>query len=274
MYRDSAVRGLVAGDTVVPVLSSGFELGLADLPGWIMMEVRGRWDPWVKWRVYEEHGVLVRVSNPYEAPLPPFRLIWQVAPWGPTDLEPPASDEVEALTPGVPPGESRDVWVPFTLRRAPDVFFDPNRRRDILYADFWEYQNAFISICRQGWSWLGPGVSKDCADFRARILPDFEAECAVIPTIVPGDTITDDTRECDDTGSAYRFTAHAGERYRVDATPAETSPWWQPAFIVDGEGQEYVGPRQTELTVWLDGDYYVIVDHDRYSVVTFTLVRL
>ena len=269
---DTAVRVLVAGDTIVPVLSTGSELGLAGLPGWLMMEVRGRWDPWVKWRLYVVHQVLVRVSNPYEAPLAPFRLTWQVIPWGPTDLEVGAKDEVEALTPEVPPGESRDTWIPFTLRRGPPYVFDPNARHDILYADFWEYQNAFISICRQGWLFGGPGLSDNCADFRARILPDFEAECTVIPTIVPGDTITDDTRECGDTGSAYRFTAHAGEHYRVDATPADaTHPV---AFIVGRDGQEESDPRQTEIAVWLDGDYYVIVDQQSHSIVTFTLVRL
>lgn len=108
----------------------------------------------------------------------------------------------------------------------------------------------------------------DCIwQFNLEALPSFEAECTV-PTIVPGQQVTDDAADCDRSGSVYRFAARAGERYRVEA--AEGS-----AFIVGPDGKPEDEPGQTEITIPSDGDYYVVLDQrgDPPSV-TFTLVRL
>ncbi len=240
---DTALYGRLAGDTTVPVLSSGFELGIAGVPGQVVKQVWGRWDLWAQWRSYDEYTVLLRVSNPYEAPLAPFHLTWCLI-----DVDYcPVNGEVEALTPEVPPGESRDVWVPFTLRNTS-------------IRNFWDFAYTVVAICYPRW------LRGTCAEFNVQLLPDFDAECT-IPAIVPGDTITDDTHDCDGSGSAYRFTAQVGERYRVEATP-------QVAFIVGPNGKDHYDPMDTEVTIGQDGDYYVILNQRSQPVVTFTLVRL
>jgi len=127
---------------------------------------------------------------------------------------------------------------------------------------FWDAVRRPMVLCTDG------SPADRCAwQFNLEALPNFEAECTVL-TIAPGQQVTDDEADCDRSGSVYRFTARAGERYRVDV--AEGS-----AFIVGPDGKPENEPGQTEIAIPRDGDYYVVLDQRGVSpTVTFTPVRL
>jgi hypothetical protein len=237
----------IAGDSIVPVLSTGFELETVVVPNQeLLLNAWGNWRLASKVRSNTDWGFVIRIHNPYDVALEPMHLSRCLID---LDYCPRTfTANLESLTPRVPPAEFRDYDVVFRV-----VSTD--------YTWFWNYMDAVVAVCYPLW------LRGTCTYANIRLIPDMEAQCT-IPTIQPGVQITDDTADCDHTGSAYRFLAHAGERYRVNGSVPGR------AFIVDAEGKDLYEDGLTEMTIPKDGMYYVILNQVSHPTITFTLNRL
>jgi hypothetical protein len=105
-----------------------------------------------------------------------------------------------------------------------------------------------------------------CDHAHIQVVANFEKDCAVDSAVV-GVSTMDAMPDCGrpKDGSAYRFTARAGERYRVSSPDAVV-------FIAPQNGVPDFLTRPREVTIPADGTYYVVLLHS--GVASFLLERI
>jgi hypothetical protein len=240
-FTSSLVPAKVSGTTNFPVVTSGYRLEvITPPPPLVLFEDDGRTHTGSRLRYSQPNQVGVRVHNPYQAPIRGLTLgicVWE-------------NDECF---------QQFEQLVPDTLHTSQqvDVAFDFNLPPDTYYR--WYRERPFyLSLCGED-AFMGRG----CQLLPILVGANYEAECDVA-TITPGVPVTDDVAECgdvNDRGSAFRFTAQAGQRYR--------------AVVISGNGQAFLSaahgvrelPLPAEIPIPVSGTYYLVVRHTEPVVV-------
>ena len=229
------------GQRKIAVHSSGYTYEIVAMPN--MMA-----DGTVRMRQFERQGVLLRVHNPFSLPVDSLRFHFCIQ-----DFDACFASEESGEVPRIAPGG--EAYFEFT--------FDVDSEG---YWNFWEGGETGMRIC--GYSLL---FNDRCTFNRLELLVNFEGACDVQPIVV-GVTMHDADPECPKgrtgryylRGSAYRFAAVAGERYRVQASST--------ACILPATGGSRSAPCSSEMTIPTSGTYYVVLQHN--GPVDFTLTRV
>ena len=234
------------GTSTLPIARSGFSFDLQSLPGpYVTYEYFGLTRTGSRVRHSDTVMLSVRITNIYETDLPPISLAGCV--WNQDHcFEPFASTNA---SPVLIPGMSADVVV--TL--VPDAAG--------YYFDWYSQQPFVLGVCADN---IFGGMP--CEYAHIQVVANFEKDCTVVSAVVgvaTTDTMPDCGRRKD--GSAYRFIARAGERYRVSSPDAVV-------FIAPQNGVPDFLTRPREVTIPADGTYYVVLLHS--GVASFLLERI
>ena len=249
-YVDAYWTGVKA----FPVLSSGYEIEPIEFSFEKLLVRSGVMAEGIEQPVNVAGGALIRYGNPYQVDLPAMPVIvcvWDIdyCPWSDT-----------TSLPALKAGQETTVEVPLNLQVGPRW-------------DWYQRAETAVRICPHAL------FEHKCIDERANLLANFDVDCDAI-TITPGIPVTDTVAECPRVsklaspqlaGSAFRFTANAGERYRLEQLDAAGN-WQAAGFIVPSDGMLETDPRVPQLTIPTSGTYYGIVFHS--GPVTIRLTKL
>jgi hypothetical protein len=235
------------GDRELAVVGSGYQIEVVAMPE----QVQTGTTQITQLRHYAKAGALLRISNPYDVALDSLRLYVCVF-----DIDYCAVNESSALVPQVLPG--RETYFDFDF-----VVDTRNGPRD-----WWERFDAGLSFCGESI------LDGHCARVPVRILANFEEICDVV-TITAGVVYSDADDECPvmqplerfARGSAFRFEARAGERYRVEYVKGFGSQHFS-----DRDGAVATSPSMLEITIPRNGIYYLAIQHR--DPVDFRLIRV
>lgn len=225
------------GDRELPVLRSGYQIEIVAIPEQIHTGTRQV----TQLRHYMRAGALLRIKNPYDLPLDSLRLYVCIF-----DIDYCAVNDSSAVVPRVAAGGETYFDFDFVV----DTRNSPR--------DWWGRFDAGLAFC--GEHILGG----QCASVPVRVLANFEEVCDVV-TITPGVLYTDSVPECPamqplerfDRGSAFRFQARSGERYRVEFVGNGPSS----QYFSNGDGVMETTSPMTEISIQHDGTYYLAMSH-------------
>ena len=244
------IEMLVTGDRMMPVVASGYKLALVAAPPTRNVEFFGR--TFAGWIIRENTPVdfVVQVDNPYPARLPQIT----VGVCAYTSYEFCYARNETRTSETLASGRSTHASFQLRISRG---------------SDWWVRDVTRVSVCGEQ---ADAQYGHECSIYPALLLPNLEAACTVSPISV-ATPITDAAPECgkEANGSVYRFTARAGEQYRVELLAG--LPNMRVMIMgADGIAPEEIDPSpHEELVIAQDGAYYVVVLHS--SPASFRLVR-
>jgi hypothetical protein len=223
------------GTTTLNIARSGFSFDMQNLPGpYVTFHYHGLPRTGSQVRHSDTVMLSVRITNIFETNLPPISLagcLWN---------QDHCFEQFESTnaSPVLIPGMSADV----TMTIVPDAAE--------YYFDWYSQQNFSLGVCAETILARMP-----CDGALIHVVANFEKDCAVDSAVV-GVSTTDAMPDCGrrKDGSAYRFTARAGERYRVSSPDAVV-------FIAPENGVPDFLTRPREVTIPADGTYYVVLLH-------------
>lgn len=234
------------GTTTLDIARSGFSFDLQPLPGPpVTFEYFGATRAGVRVRHGDSVMLSTRITNIHETNLPPIALagcVWMqdhcFERFGSTEA-----------SPVLKPGASADV----TTTIVPDAAG--------VYFDWYSQQYFAIDVCA-GEMFVG----MPCESVHIQVVANFERDCD-IGSAVAGFVTVDAVPDCGmrKEGSAYRFTARQGERYRVSSPDAVV-------FIAPRDGVPNFLTRPREVDIPADGTYYVVLLHT--APASFLLERI
>jgi hypothetical protein len=238
----------ISGDTQFDIARSGYRFELIPIAGvrsplvWAGYSFVG-----IRIRHQTQIAVMAKVTNVYETDLPPIGM--GLCFWDFDNCY--AQYESSNKTKVLKPGESTYLEMEFPL--------DTKGR----YFDWWSQRLVGINICAEH-GYMG----RQCTMERILIIANYEVDCTVREATI-GAPVHSTTHDCGyyDDGSAYRFTARAGERYRVSRLSGSGS-----VFITDADGAPNSSFGPMELVIPRDGTYYVAAFHR--DPLSFLLERL
>jgi hypothetical protein len=240
------VEPVVTGQRDFPIATSGYEFEVVSPPPGtsesVQLGSRALFATRIRHRT--DTGVLIRVSNPFQLPLDPIRAGHCF--WDGDHCY--VSESAAFAMPKLEPG--REAYVEYIFN------FDTQGH----YHRWWSKTFTELGVCAQDGFNGG-----QCVRMPIVVTANFEADCTVT-TMPQGVEVNDAVPDCGHwkDGSAYRFEAKKGDRYRVTLLSGGSAAFLSP---VDGIGQ--LDPKLTELLIPHDGTYYVAVLHQ--GVVRFRL---
>ena len=245
-YEELRIR--IGGELIIPLARSGYQFEVFPMPGARSTLTFAGWT-FHGLRIRHRTPIALRalVTNSYDVDLPPIGM--GVCFWDFDHCY--IRHESADSTPVLQPGSTAYLEMEFEL--------DTQGR----YFDWWSQRLLGLSICSER-SYSG----NQCGSESILIIANYEKDCTVRDAIV-GSVMQAVDHDCgyDDDGSAHRFIARAGERYRLTHLSGSGS-----MFLTDADGapDNRFGPR--EMTIPRDGTYYVVALHR--SPQTFLLERL
>jgi hypothetical protein len=238
----------VTGDAEVDIAKSGYKFEVFPVPG---ARSTFQYGGWTMTGLRMPHqttiGIRALVTNTYETDLPPIGMGICFFDFDHCYLQ----VESPNKTPVLKPGSTAYIEMELPLDTRGNYF------------DWWGQRPVALSICaRQSYS------GDQCASELILLTANYEKDCSVRDATI-GAPMTTGAPDCGylDDGSAYRFVARAGERYRVSLVSGSGNVFITAA---DGSPDDRMGPA--ELTIPRDGTYYVAALHR--SGMTFLLEKL